>query len=138
MKNETEHHNVIYNIATSLPVIGTPSRFLLEYTMMGINQYGYILGLVRGGLVGIVMFVLMLTLTEVIPLGWDIVHYYLQMTYVEPVKAEERGMLLGREPANEHPGWKHWHERFTFDLDWLNPGKYLLKEDPKPWNMEDQ
>jgi len=94
--------------------------------MMGINQYGYFVGLFRGGLVGIVMFVVMLTLTEVIPLGWDIVHYYLQLSYVEPVKAQERTMLL--EMGGDNP---RVHEIFTVDLGWLNPGRYLLREDPK-------
>ena len=58
------------------------------------NQHGYILGTLRGGLAGLVMFIMMLTMTEVIPLGWDIVHYYLDQRYVEPVKSEERVMLV--------------------------------------------
>jgi len=59
-----------------------------------VNQHGYILGTLRGGLAGLVMFIMMLTMTEVIPLGWDIVHYYLDQRYVEPVKSEERVMLV--------------------------------------------
>ena len=128
MRHDHENHGVVYNIATSLPVVGTPARFLLDYTRLGISQYGYFLGTLRGGLVGLVMFIMMLTLTEVIPLGWDIVHYYLVMSYVEPVKAEERGMLIDSEPAKSHPQFKHWHEKFDLDLGWLNPGRYILTE----------
>src|SRR6266852_4990211 len=94
MNVKNENHSVIYNIATSLPIVGAPARFLLDYTNMGISQYGYALGLVRGGLIGLVMFVMMLTLSEGIPLGWEIGHYYFQLRYVEPVKSEERGMLI--------------------------------------------
>jgi len=146
MTNDTENHGVVYNMATSLPVVGTPARFLLDYTRLGVNQHGYILGTLRGGLAGLVMFIMMLTMTEVIPLGWDIVHYYLDQRYVEPVKSEERVMLVETIRDNYerrsglHPGYKHWHEKFGDGdpLEFLNPGKYLLIEHGRSSKEEDQ
>lgn len=126
MKNDFETHSVVYNIVTTLPIVGRPAAFLFDYTSMGIHQYGYLFGLIRGGVVGGVMFIVMLALSEGIPLGWQIIHYYFEMRYVEPVKAEERGLLLHAGSRNEH-----WHDRFDFELDWLDPGRYLLWQDPE-------
>jgi hypothetical protein len=126
MNNEMGSHSVVYNIVTTLPIVGRPAGFLFDYTSMGIRQYGYLLGLVRGGVVGGVMFVLLLTLSEGIPLCWDIVHYYFQMRYVESVKAEERGLLL-----NWGSGKGEWRDVLDFDLGWLDPGRYLLTQHPK-------
>jgi hypothetical protein len=129
-----------------LPVVGTPARFLLDYGRLGVSQYGYILGTLRGGLAGLVMFIMMLTLTEVIPLGWEVVHYYLDQRYVEPVKSEERVMLIEtiREKYERrsglHPTYKHWHEKFGdgTPLEFLNPGNYLLTEHPSSETQHSQ
>lgn len=122
MKKELENHGIGYNISTSLPIIGTAARFLLDYTRMGIDQYGYFLGTIRGGLVGFVMFALMLFLSEAIPLGWGIIRYYFDIHYVQPVMAAQRGDAVELGIKKEY--------RFgpRFELDWLDPGHYLLRD----------
>jgi hypothetical protein len=123
MDQDTRQHGTLYNLTSSLPIIGPPSRFLMDYTKMGINQYGYLLGILRGGFVGVVMFSIMLFLSEAIPMGWSIIRYYGDMHYVQPVMAQIRAECIDiyahRREYRYHLG--------DVDLYWLDPGEYLLK-----------
>ena len=128
MKNDS----LVFNLVTSLPILGQPAKFLWTYTALGIQERGYCVGLLKGGLVGVIFFIVMLFLSEAIPLCWEVPHYYLHMQYVEPVKSDIRSMALRTEDAVTHPKAPHWHDRLDANLDWLNPGKYLLKRHPAP------
>jgi hypothetical protein len=122
MNQDIRQHGTFYQMVGSLPIVGAPSKFLMDFTRMGIDQYGYLLGTLRGGLVGVVMFGIMLFLSEAIPLGWTIIRYYFDLRNVQPVLAEIR--------VDAVQG--HKRDALNLSLGWLDPGRYLLRSDPPP------
>ena len=121
MNQDMRQHGLVYNVIGNLPIVGPSSKFLMDYMKLGIAEFGYFLGILRGGFVGMVMFSIMLFLSEAIPLGWTIIRNYFDMIYVQPVMAGQRSEISDLDINNR--------EDILGNLNfvWLDPGQYLLR-----------
>jgi hypothetical protein len=98
---EFKQTNILLKLASSLPVIGTPLAILIEHTELGIAQYGFILGMLRGALVGVVLAIGLIGVSEGLVAVFDVGRYYIAIHYLESIKAGMRADMINEGDEQE-------------------------------------
>ncbi len=101
INNELKQPNILLRLASSLPVLGNALAIVIELTETGIAQYGYILGLLRGMLTGLVLAAVLIVTSEVLVAVFDVGRYYIAMHYLESIKAQIRADMLHEDEETE-------------------------------------
>jgi hypothetical protein len=79
MENEIKRLSIAHRFFSSIPFIGTPLVILVEHTEMGIAQYGSFLGLLRGAMIGLILAVSLIVVSEVAVAAFDVGRFWIEV-----------------------------------------------------------
>jgi len=79
-----------YRFFDSIPLIGKPVAIIVDNIEKGVAEHGLILGLARGGLVGVIIAIALIAVAEAVPFAWDLGRNWVELKWGAEVKSAQR------------------------------------------------
>jgi len=81
---------LLHRLFSSLPIIGPAMGLFIEHTEMGIAQHGRCMGLLRGAILGTVLMMSLIAVSECVVFGFDMLRYALEVKWGASIKSDFR------------------------------------------------
>jgi hypothetical protein len=79
-----------FRLFDSIPVLGKPVTIILDHLEKGIAVHGVILGLIRGGLMGVVLAAMLFAVSETVVAVHKVWGNWIELHYIAPAISEQR------------------------------------------------
>jgi hypothetical protein len=99
--------SILMRIVSSIPIVGTALALWLEHTQLGMAQYGSFWGLLRGLLVGLVIAITLLGLSEGAIAVFDVGREYINLHVTATPKTEIRTEIMADETKKIYESLMH-------------------------------
>ena len=112
-KEAFHHRSVLYKFFDTIAIVGKPFAIMLDSVEMAIAEHGLILGLAKGLLVGGIIAVALLVVSEGVLVGFDVVREGTGLLWGWPLKSSQRTHAMDESIAIEKQRIFHRGEMVT-------------------------
>jgi hypothetical protein len=142
MTEQLRQHGITYKICDSIPFLGKPITLVFDHTQDAISEHGFVVGSVKGVLVGLIIAIVMITSVEAATAVFDVVREEVRLRWTAPMIAARRQAAEDRtiEYSRLHQIHLGPHPEITmapvsyYAIDRFGHAD-ILRHDRTPWDI---